>query len=321
MGENQYYFHQNFKYMLDCLHTTPHEIWEDYENFRHKLKPRFNFREDLPFPGRSSLHKYQKEDGSLPRGKALRAIVQFFKDNLQRDVSEKEFLSQPLCDIRRPVELNGLVGEYYGLFLNPDTEQKKRFCGAVLRIWNSGTEQAPVFRVQMAAEIREKALLFDCRILEVFRQENPGQAFAEFRKSLPGGQQRRFAYFEGEVDLVDEMVVCSLKGKITPKMWAIHLDFSKMLHYLRGIPEGEERAAFRGGMGGALVSNDLDHGTYFMKFALLSTRFREQFGMNDPGILNYLGLGRNPSGVIKMNQAMDGEWYKFVREKFDKKEL
>ena len=326
MDENQNFFRQNFKYMLDCLHTNPHELSEKYKDFQcgpnpRDPNPRFKFRKDGTFPSRASLHEYIKEGGSQPRGKSLRAIVQFFNDNLQRNVSEKEFLSQPLGDIRRPAELKGLVGEYYGLFLNPNTkrgEREKRFCGAVLRIWNSGTEQAPVFRAQMAAEIREENLLFDRRIPEVFRQEDPSQAFVAFRKELPGGQQSRFAYFEGGVSLVDEVVVCALEGKTMPKVWTIHLDFGRMLKYLRGLPEGEKHTAFRGGMGGAVVSNDRDYGTYFMKFALLSTRFREQLRMNDPGILNCLGLGRNPGGVIKIDGDMDREWYDFMNNKFDR---
>ena len=320
MGKDQNFFHDNFAYMLDCLHATPHEISEHYEKFQNELEHQFKLREDRAFPSRSSLHQYQKKDGSLPRGKSLLAVVQFFNDNLQRNVSVKEFMSQPLDNMGSAGELQGLAGEYYGLFLNPDTkrgEREKRFCGAVLRIWNSGTEQAPVFRAQMAAEIREEELLFDRQILELFRQEDPGQAFEDFRKGLPGGQKKRFAYFEGEVSLADEVMICSLKGKTMPKTWSIHLNVGRMLKYLREMPDRAAPASFQGSMGGVLVTNDRDHGAYFMKFAILATRFREQFRLNHADILKCLGLGRNPSSVIKMNGEMDLEWHNFVSEKLD----
>ena len=38
MGKDQNFFHDNFAYMLDCLHATPHEISEHYEKFQHVVK-------------------------------------------------------------------------------------------------------------------------------------------------------------------------------------------------------------------------------------------------------------------------------------------
>lgn len=324
MERNDNFFCDNFRYMLDCLYTTPYHISAEYEKFCSGEEHQFQFREGCEMPSRSSLQEYKSNQTMVVKRKAVLQIVQFFNDNLGRNVLPADFVSKKLEEERGTPELDSLIGDYYGLFLNPNRdrgEREKRFCAGVLRIRKGGTECASVLRVQMAAEIHEEKLLFDSRIPALFEADDPARAFADFREGLTGsGRTSRLSYFEGTVTLSEPVVVFSLQGSNMPKCWQIHLEFGKMLRYLREVSGGRERVSYKAGMAGALVTNDRTYRTYFMKFGLLSTRFKGTFRLNDREILRHLGVGKGSYGVMGIDEKMDLDWYEFVRESLERKQ-